>query len=154
MRVLVVVLVVTGVKQSQLLGLRLSLEFDNSRYSIVGHPVGFTLPVALYSNSRQTVNDIAHHIMVVLIILSNKYYLFKETTEHVISDGIMWVDMFVHGWNYCLECRVLSKPQLNHNSTQPQPNMTLVGLDMKMTLQTTPPPHPTQTQCQQYLSCY
>ena len=103
--VLLLILLVTGVKQSQLLGLRLSLEFDNSRYSIVGHPVGFTLPVALYSNSRQTVNGIAHHIMVFLIILS-KYHLFKETTEHVISDGIMWVDMFVHGWNYCLECRV------------------------------------------------
>ena len=43
----------------------------------------------------------------------------------------------------------LSKPQLNHNSTQP--NITLVGLDM--TLHTTPP-HPTETQCQQYLSCY
>ena len=35
----------------------------------------------------------------------------------------------------------LSKPQLNQNSTQPQRNITLVGLDMKMTLQATPPPH-------------
>ena len=34
----------------------------------------------------------------------------------------------------------LSKPQLNHNSTQP--NVTLVGLDMKIILYTTPP-HPT-----------
>ena len=25
---------------------------------------------------------------------------------------------------------------------------------MKMTVQATPPPHPTQTQCHQYLSCY
>ena len=35
---------------------------------------------------------------------------------------------------------LLSKPQLNHNLTQPQPNKTLVGLDTKMTLH--PPPHP------------
>ena len=40
--------------------------------------------------------------------------------------------------------------QLNHNSTQPQPKITLVGLDMKMTLHTPT----TQTQNQQYLSCY
>ena len=33
---------------------------------------------------------------------------------------------------------VLSKPQLNHSSTQP--NITLVGIDTKMTLHT---PHPT-----------
>ena len=35
----------------------------------------------------------------------------------------------------------LSKPQLSHNSTQPQFNITLVGLDTKMTLHTTPPHH-------------
>ena len=36
--------------------------------------------------------------------------------------------------------KVLLKPQLNHNLTQP--NIALVGLDTKMTLQTTPPtPH-------------
>ena len=29
----------------------------------------------------------------------------------------------------------------------------MVGLDTKMTLHT-PPTHPTQTQCQQYISCY
>ena len=40
---------------------------------------------------------------------------------------------------------VLSKPQLNHNSTQR--NITLSWLDVKMT-------HPPETQCQQYLSCY
>ena len=34
----------------------------------------------------------------------------------------------------------LSKPQLNYKSTQPQPNITLVGKAMKMTLHT---PHPT-----------
>ena len=34
---------------------------------------------------------------------------------------------------------MLSKPQLNDISTQPQYNITLVGLDMKMTLHTTPP---------------
>ena len=34
----------------------------------------------------------------------------------------------------------LSKPQLNHKSTQP--NITLVGLDTKTTLHTTPPPTP------------
>ena len=32
----------------------------------------------------------------------------------------------------------LSKPQLNHNSTQPQPNITLVGLETKKTLHTAP----------------
>ena len=46
----------------------------------------------------------------------------------------------------------LSKPQLNHNSTQP--NITKVGFDMKMTvhLHLTPPspaPPPTESQCQQ-----
>ena len=35
-----------------------------------------------------------------------------------------------------------NKKQLNHNSTQPQPNITLVGLDMKMPLHTTPPTPP------------
>ena len=34
---------------------------------------------------------------------------------------------------------ILSKLQLHHNSTQPQPNITLVGLDTKLTLHT--PPH-------------
>ena len=29
---------------------------------------------------------------------------------------------------------LLWQPQLEHNSTQPQPNITLVGFDMKMTL--------------------
>ena len=39
--------------------------------------------------------------------------------------------------------------------SKPQPNLnTTVRFDLKMTLHTTPPPHPTQTQCQQYLSCY
>ena len=37
-------------------------------------------------------------------------------------------------------CEILSKHQLNHNLTQP--NITLVGLDVKMTLRTTSP-HPT-----------
>ena len=46
----------------------------------------------------------------------------------------------------------LSNPQLNHNSTQP--NIILVGLDMKMTLHTTPPPPTTENQCHQYLSSY
>ena len=34
-----------------------------------------------------------------------------------------------------------TQPKLNHNSTQPQPNIPLVVLDVKMTLHTTPPPH-------------
>ena len=39
----------------------------------------------------------------------------------------------------------------NHTSTRPQPNITLVWFDMKMTL----PPHPPHTNSmQQYLSCY
>ena len=38
---------------------------------------------------------------------------------------------------------MLSKPQLNHNSTQPQPNITLVGLDTKMTLHSTTPSNTT-----------
>ena len=51
---------------------------------------------------------------------------------------------------------ILSKPQLNHNSTQPQFNITLVGLDIKITLHTNPPaPNPPiETQCLQYISCY
>ena len=37
---------------------------------------------------------------------------------------------------------ILSKPQLNHNSTQPQSNITLFGLKMKMTLHSPhAPPH-------------
>ena len=39
----------------------------------------------------------------------------------------------------------------NTTTTQPQTNITLVGLDRKMTLHTTPP---TETQCYHYLSCY
>ena len=39
---------------------------------------------------------------------------------------------------------LLSKPQINHSSTQPQPNITLVELDTNMTLHTTPPAHPTR----------
>ena len=35
--------------------------------------------------------------------------------------------------------RMLSKPQLNPNLTQP--NITLVGLDLKMTLHIPPHPH-------------
>ena len=51
----------------------------------------------------------------------------------------------------------LSQPQLNRNLTQP--NITKVGFDMKMSLHIHPPlpihhPPTTQTQCQQYLSCY
>ena len=45
----------------------------------------------------------------------------------------------------------LTKPHLTHNSTQPY--ITLVGWDMKMTLHIHQPTT-TQTQCQQYLSCY
>ena len=45
-------------------------------------------------------------------------------------------------------CKTPTQP----NSTQLQPNITVVGLDMKMTLHT--PPLITQTQCQQYLSWY
>ena len=41
-------------------------------------------------------------------------------------------------------------PQLNLNSTQ----KLGVGCDMKMTLVTHHHPPPTQTQCQQYISCY
>ena len=37
---------------------------------------------------------------------------------------------------------LLSKSKLNHNSIQPQPNITLVGLDMKMTLHTQQHTHP------------
>ena len=51
--------------------------------------------------------------------------------------------------------RKFSKPQLNHNSTQPQRNITLVRLVTKMTLHTTPPPPPhppTETQCEQYFN--
>ena len=36
-----------------------------------------------------------------------------------------------------IEALLLSKPQLNHNSTQRQPNITSVWLDTKMTLHTT-----------------
>ena len=34
-----------------------------------------------------------------------------------------------------------TKPQINHNATQPQPNITLVGLYTKMTLHTNTSPH-------------
>ena len=43
----------------------------------------------------------------------------------------------------------LSKPQLNHDSTQSQPNITLVGLDTKLTF--TPPPPPTHTHSWEHL---
>ena len=44
---------------------------------------------------------------------------------------------------------LLSKPQLNHNSNQPQPNLTKVGFYVKMSLHTTK-----KTPCPQYLICY
>ena len=48
--------------------------------------------------------------------------------------------------------------EIDKTPTQPQPNIILVGLCTKMTLHTTPPLHlthpPTETQCQQYFSCY
>ena len=37
---------------------------------------------------------------------------------------------------------LIVEPQLNHNSTQPEPNITLFELDMKMILHTTPTTHP------------
>ena len=40
---------------------------------------------------------------------------------------------------------LLSKSKLNHNSIQPQPNITLVGLDIEIILQTPPPPPATPT---------
>ena len=55
-----------------------------------------------------------------------------------------YVDFFLS-----LIFNVLSQPQLNHNSTQP--NKTKIGFDMKMTLHHHQPP---QTQHHQYLSCY
>ena len=50
----------------------------------------------------------------------------------------------------------LSKPQLNHNSTQPNITLSWVRHENDFAHHPTPPtPHPpTQTQCQQYLSCY
>ena len=41
----------------------------------------------------------------------------------------------------------------NSTTSKPQPNCSW-RLDTKMTVQTTPLPHPTETQCQQYLNCY
>ena len=56
--------------------------------------------------------------------------------------NLVYSDLRVNIWE-------IVKPQLNHNLIQP--NITLFGLDTKMTLHlhTTPPPtpHPTQTQC-------
>ena len=49
---------------------------------------------------------------------------------------------------------ILSKPQCSHNSTQPQPNITLVGLDKKWLCKPPHPSHPTETQCLQYLTCF
>ena len=40
---------------------------------------------------------------------------------------------------------MLSNSQLNHKTTQPQPNITLLGLDLKMTLHTPPPTHAPHT---------
>ena len=54
----------------------------------------------------------------------------------------------------CVVFASLSKPQLNHILTQPQLYIALVSSDTKMTLHPQPPPPTTQTQCQQYLSCY
>ena len=41
-------------------------------------------------------------------------------------------------WNSNFDENSLSTPQLNQNSAQPQPYITLIGLDTKMILQTTP----------------
>ena len=59
--------------------------------------------------------------------LKTNFYLQWAAQEVTLSLSVLWVRMSPY----------LLKHQLNHNSTQP--NITLVGLDMKMTL------HPTTT---------
>ena len=50
---------------------------------------------------------------------------------------------------------LLSKPQLNHNSTQPNITLSWVTHENDFAHHPTPPPPTTtETQCQQYLSCY
>ena len=58
-------------------------------------------------------------------------------TNTIKNNGISMITAWL-GTN--AKVLVLSKSKLNHISTQPQFNITLVGLDMKMTLHT--PPHP------------
>ena len=49
---------------------------------------------------------------------------------------------------------LLSKPQLNHNSTHPNITLSWVRHENDFAYHPTPSPTTTQTQCQQYLSCY
>ena len=55
---------------------------------------------------------------------------------------------------FSVDLCLLSQPQRNHNSIQP--NITKVGFDTKL-LHPPPTPYlvyPSQTQCQLYLSCF
>ena len=69
--------------------------------------------------------------------------------ENFPADILCQGNIFPDFWAKYFHLEFLSKPQLNHNLTQT--NITLVGLDVKMTLNT--PSHPTETQGQQYLGC-
>ena len=67
-----------------------------------------------------------------------KYFSFK---------CFEFANIFAHTINWAhnnSESKFLSQSHFNHNSTQPQPNITKVGFYMKMTLQTTPLPPPPQ----------
>ena len=68
------------------------------------------------------------------LIIQNRFQTDFWSSKKLTFSNMAWVgdaEVFMF-W------RKLSKPQLNHNSTQP--NITSVGLDTKMTLHTTPPP--------------
>ena len=75
-----------------------------------------------------------------MILLSSWYLQLVTRTGCVFPTRVnyIWYRIFV---TWCLIPSLLSKPQLNYNSTQPQFNITLVLLDKKMTLHTTPPTH-------------
>ena len=75
-----------------------------------------------------------------LILLSSWYLQLVTWTGCVFPTRVnyIWYRIFV---TWCLIPSLLSKPQLNYNSTQPQFNITLVVLDKKMTFHTTPPTH-------------
>ena len=94
-----------------------------------------------------------------LIIGTTQNIFDKATTTIVGSPCTPVVALFKWYMTHGLEI-ILSKPKLNHNSTQPY--ITLVGFDTKMTLHHHPQPPttthhhrpPLGTQCRQYLSCY
>ena len=75
------------------------------------------------------------------------YYRSEKLRVWTILNDLICIEHFLYLYQYILVCLdLLSNPQRNLN--------TRLGLTRKWLCIPPTPPHPTETQCQQYLSCY